>query len=102
QQLLERISAAFASHGDHATQAAAAIAIFGRGGQALIPILREQGEALGENIDKAAKLTGVTDQTAAAARRWHKDIAEATAVFQRFGSFAIENMHYVVGAFDGI
>jgi hypothetical protein len=102
EELLQRIAAAFASHGNHAAQAAAAIEIFGRGGQALIPILREQGNALGENIDKAAKLTGVTEASVAASERWTRNMADLTSKFHAFGNILIENAHYVVGAFDGI
>ena len=49
-----------------------AIALFGKGGASLIPVLREQGSSLGENIDKAAKMTGVTKEAAEASRKWTK------------------------------
>jgi hypothetical protein len=79
EQMLERIAQGFEQHTNHAVQAAVATALFGRGGQALIPILREQGSALEENIKQAAKLTGVNDESAEAARRWTKDMADLSA-----------------------
>jgi hypothetical protein len=76
EDLLQRVSEAFEQHNNRALQAAVAIALFGKGGAALIPVLREQGSSLGENIDKAAQMTGVTKEAAEASRKWTKDMAD--------------------------
>jgi hypothetical protein len=51
---------------------------------------------------KTGALTGFTDESADAARRWTKNIAELTNTFHRFGNVVLENMHYVGGAFNAV
>jgi hypothetical protein len=104
EELLQRIAEGFETHNNHALQAAVVQAIFGRGAQVLIPILREQGSALGDNIKKAAEMTGVTDKSAEAARRWTKDMAdlsaEAKSVMMPVLEHAEDVIAGVAGAFE--
>lgn len=102
EEQLYKISAGFGSTSNAGNKAAAAIALFGRGGQVLIPILNEQGAALAANIKLKQQDTGVTEESVAVSQRWVKNMAELTEGFQRFGNFAIENMHYLGAAFDAI
>lgn len=102
EALLQLLATRFAATGDAGKLAASAIQIFGRGGALLIPILRQQGDALTETMAKTAKLTGVTDESVAASVRWIRNMAIFSAEMQKFGNFAIENAHYVLGAFDAI
>jgi len=101
EQLLQRIAEGFQQHNNHALQAAVATAIFGRGGQALIPVLREQGSALGENIKQAAKLTGVTEESAEAARRWTKDMADLSAEAKSIMMPVLEHVGDVIAGVAG-
>jgi hypothetical protein len=82
-ELLQMIATAMAKETDANVLANSAIEIFGRGGQALIPVLREQGALLTENTKKQGELTGITDETAEAARRWTQETARLSATFRR-------------------
>lgn len=82
EELLQMIATGMANSADANIRANSAITIFGRGGQALIPVLREQGELLTANMEKTGKLTGITDQSAEAARRWTQDVARLSAQFR--------------------
>lgn len=102
EEALNLISGAMARTEDHSKLLAAAITLFGRGGAAVIPILKEHGAELGNVMQKTGEMTGITDQSVAASQRWTRNMAIFSAEFHKFGNFAIENMHYVVGAFDAI
>ena len=102
EQMLQRISEGFEQHNNHALQAAVAIALFGRGGQALIPILREQGSALDENIKKAAATTGVTNDSVEAARRWTAAMADLSAQAQHVMLPVLEHVMDVVRGIWGV
>jgi hypothetical protein len=82
EELLQMIAVGMANTADQNVRANSAIAIFGRGGQALIPVLREQGIELSANVEKQGKLTGVTQESAEAARRWTQDTAVLSAQFR--------------------
>jgi hypothetical protein len=76
EQLLYRVAEAIQSTGSHAAVAASSIAIFGKGGAALIPIFRDAGASLQGMIEKAGAASGITERTAATAREWTKDVAD--------------------------
>lgn len=82
EERLNAVSAAFKRTSDVGQSAAAAITLFGKGGVALIPVLKEQGEQLEATMKREGELTGITDQTASAARRWTQDTARLSAVFR--------------------
>ncbi|HVJ09263.1 MAG TPA: hypothetical protein VM554_12855 [Acidisarcina sp.] len=82
QELLEKVAAGMASTGDAATRAHAARLLFGRGGMALIPVLMEEGAALADDTRKAAELTGITEESIEASRRWTQDTARLSAEFR--------------------
>lgn len=82
EELLQMIATGMANTADANVRANAAITIFGRGGQALIPILREQGAQLTANMKATGELTGITDESAEAARRWTQDTARLSAQFR--------------------
>lgn len=77
-------------------------AIFGRGYSALVPILKKHSDDLVDVMQKTGAQTGVTEQSIAASERWTRNMAKLSEVWHRFGNAVIENMHYVVGAFDAI
>ena len=81
-ELLQMIATAMSHEADANIRANAAIQIFGRGGQAAIPVMREQGELLTANAIAAGNLTGVTEESAEAARRWTQDTARLSAEFK--------------------
>lgn len=94
--LLQMIASGMAKTADANIRANSAIAIFGRGGQALIPVLREQGEQLSENMKKEGDLTGITDKTAEAARRWTQDVARLSAQFRNVMMPVMEHAEDVI------
>ena len=100
EEQLQRIAVAFAASGNAGNVASAAIAVFGRGGKALIPILKEQGAELGANIKTQGELTGVTEKSISASQEWTRNMAKLTEGFQNFGNFAVENVHFVLAAVD--
>lgn len=82
EELLQMIATGMSKTADANVRANSAIAIFGRGGQALIPILREQGAQLTANMKTTGELTGITDESAEAARRWTQDTARLSSEFR--------------------
>jgi hypothetical protein len=96
EELLQMIAVGMANTADQNVRANSAIAIFGRGGQALIPVLREEGSQLSSNIEKQGRLTGVTQESAEAARRWTQDTAMLSAQFRSVMIPVMENAEDVV------
>lgn len=82
EEQLNTLAEAFQRTGDRTKVADAAITLFGRGGIALVPVLKEQGANLAENVRRTGELTGVTEESAAAARRWTQDTARLSAQFR--------------------
>lgn len=82
EEQLQKISVAFASTRNSGNLAAAAIALFGRGGAALIPVLVTQGAALEANIQATGKLTGISKEASDAAMAWQQTTARLTAQFR--------------------
>jgi hypothetical protein len=99
---LEMIAKAFAHTKDESRLAGAAVALFGRGGYALIPILKEQGAELSANVQRTGELTGVTEKSAAAAREWTANMAKLTEGFHHFGNWVFENGGKLLAVFDAI
>jgi len=99
EEQLERIAIAFSKNTNAGNQAAAAIALFGKGGAALIPILNEQGAALHDNIAAASKLTGVTKESVDAAFAWQQTTARLSAEFR---SVMIPTIEIVEKAIAGL
>jgi hypothetical protein len=102
EEKLEKISIAFAGTSNAANRTAAAYALFGRGGVALVPILVEQGAQLEANMKKTGALTGVTDESAIAARRWTQDVARLTAQFRSVMIPVMEHAEDVIRAVVGV
>jgi hypothetical protein len=99
---LQKIAIAFAGTTNEANRTAAAYALFGRGGVALIPVLSEQGEQLEANMKKLGELTGMTEASAAAARRWTQDVAKLSADFRSVMIPVLENVEDVIGGMVGV
>lgn len=99
---LQKIATAFAETTNGANQSSAAQALFGRGGQALIPILHAQGAKLTDNIKLKAKDTGVTEEAVAAAQEWIRSMAILSEEFQRFANITIEHIYQIEAAFDAM
>jgi hypothetical protein len=95
---LQAIAIALSRNANAGNQAAAAIALFGRGGQALIPILVSQGAALRANITAAGKLTGVTEESIDAAVKWQESTARLTTEFRSVMVPAIEIVEKAIAA----
>jgi hypothetical protein len=93
---LNAVSAAFAHTSDVGKSAAAAISLFGKGGVALIPVLKEQGDQLETNIKRTGEMTGITDESAAASRRWTQDTARLSAEFRSVMMPVIEHADPVI------
>jgi hypothetical protein len=104
EEKLGRIARAFAETTNDANRTAAAYAIFGRGGVALISMLVEQGDQLEANMKRFGTLTRVTGESAAAARRWTEDTAKLSAEFRGVMMPVMEHAEDVimgiVGAWD--
>jgi hypothetical protein len=101
EQLFVRVAGAINSIQQPAVATAAAMGIFGRGGAALIPIFKEQGAVLEENMTKTGKMTGITDESAAAARRWTEDVARLSAQFRSVMIPVMEHAEDVVKGIGG-
>lgn len=82
EEQLSIVAAAFQETTDRTRVADAAITLFGKGGIALVPVLKEQGAALAENVRRTGELTGITEQSAEQARRWTQDTARLSAQFR--------------------
>ncbi len=98
EEKLAKIAVAMAESENSGNRAAAAIAVFGKGGAALIPILRSQGAELEHNIQLMQQQTGVTDNSIAESERWQRSVSNVARAFQRIGNVLVENVHYVEGA----
>lgn len=105
EELLQKLAIAMSQTASAGVRANSAMLIFGRGGQALIPVLREQGAQLTENMERVGKLTGITEDSAAAARRWTQDTAQLSAEFRSVMMPVMEHAEDVikgiVGVFEG-
>jgi hypothetical protein len=101
EQLFVRVASAIAHIQQPAVATAAAMGIFGRGGAALIPIFKEQGDQLEANMTKTGKLTGITDKSAEAARRWTADTARLSAEFRSVMMPVMEHAEDVVKGVGG-
>jgi hypothetical protein len=95
EQLFVRISQGIAGVQQPAIAANAAIQIFGKSGAALIPIFKSQGDQLESNMQKIGALTGVTEKSADAARRWTADVARLSAQFKSLLIPVLENVEDV-------
>jgi hypothetical protein len=82
EEQLQKLATAFADTANSGNRAAAARAVFGRGGAALIPVLVEEGRNLSQNVKLTGEMTGVTEESATAARRWTEDTARLSAQFR--------------------
>jgi hypothetical protein len=101
-EALNVIAAAFQRTADESKVANAAVALFGRGGAALIPILKEQGAHLLENMKRTGALTGVTNESAAAARRWTEDTAKLAMEFKSVMMPVMEHAEDVIAGVAGV
>lgn len=101
EQLFVRVGTAIAGIKDPAVATTAAMGIFGRGGAALIPIFKEQGNQLEANMTKTGKMTGVTEKSAAAARQWTADVAKLSAEFRSVMMPVMEHAEDVVKGVGG-
>lgn len=99
EAMLNRVSRAIADNGNVSVVANSALTLFSRGGKAMIPILKEQGENLEKNMKQQGELTGITEKSADAARRWTEDMASLTAEMRRD---AIPVLEYLPDIIRGI
>lgn len=102
EERLGIVATAFAHTASETRVADAAITLFGEGGLALIPVLKEQGSQLEANMEKEGRLTGVTDQTAEAARRWTQDMAKLSAEFRNVAMPVMEHAGDVISRIAGV
>ncbi|MGH9516361.1 MAG: hypothetical protein ACRD3P_11880 [Terriglobales bacterium] len=78
EQLFYRLAGAMANSSSHAAAVASAFALLGRGGAALIPILRMNTEELHSMVEAAAKASGVSSEAGATAKEWEAQVANVT------------------------
>lgn len=101
EAMLYRVARGMAETHTQAIRVNSAITLFGRGGSVLIPILEKQGAAMKDNVDTASKLTGVTNESLEASRRWAQETARLSAMFQRVMIPALEHVEDVVADLIG-
>lgn len=101
EAMLNRVSRAFAETTNPATVASSAIALFGKGGAALIPVLKEQGENLEKNMKLQGEATGITEKSAEASRRWTQGLAALTAELRRGLIPVLEVMPDILRGIEG-
>lgn len=82
EEMFYRVAEAMSQSKNVAVENAAAFALFGRGGAALIPILNQNTAELKANIEEAAKNSGVTTEAAQAALEWQAQTANLTEAFR--------------------
>ena len=98
EELLMKIAAAMQNTSSSADKAAAAIALFGKGGAALIPIFNEYGGTL-ESVTKAnAELAGVTEEAYQESLKYTKATADLGFELRKL---AIETVPLVTTAIHG-
>lgn len=102
EEQLGIIAEGFRRTTDQAKVSYAATELFSRGGIALIPVLREYGAGIVDVMHQQGKLTGVTEQSAAAARRWTADVQRLTAQFHAVMMPVLENAENVVYGIAGV
>ncbi len=98
EDALNRIAVAFAGTSDHAKIARAAVALFGRGGQEAIPILKEYGGELRARIKDMAQHTGVTKESDAASKQWTEQMADLKIQLRSMGTPIVEFTSLLVQA----
>lgn len=81
EQMFYRLSRAIHENKSLAVQDAVAMELFGKGGQELIPVLREWGGELEGVVKQQAALTGVTDKSVAASQKWLQMTTDISAEF---------------------
>lgn len=100
EQLFYRLADAMQSAKNPGDAAATAIALLGRGGAALIPILRQGSEALREHIEAASAASGVDHEAGLAAKDWAAQTAELSATFRSVAIPVMETLLPVVKAVE--
>lgn len=101
EEMLYRVSRAIAGTGNTAVVANSAITLFGRGGAALIPVLKEQGDNLEKNMKLQGEATGITEKSAEASRRWTQGLAALTAELRRGLIPVLEVMPDILRGIEG-
>lgn len=89
EELFYRVARGFNETGSSAEKNAAAIAIFGRGGRALIPVFTELNDQLEEHVRKAGKISGVTNENIEAAQRYKIAMEQVEVITRSFVANAI-------------
>lgn len=92
EELLNKVSGAIQKTGSSADVANSSIALLGRGGAAMIPVFREFGDTLSNNINKIGEQTGVTAEAYEAALRWQKITADLGTELRKLGIEVIPSL----------
>jgi hypothetical protein len=79
EEQFEKIASALVHNSNAGNQANAAIAIFGKGGAALVPVLDRLGDNLHRLVEEHGKLTGITTKSVEAAEVWQQTTARLSA-----------------------
>ncbi|HUE01594.1 MAG TPA: hypothetical protein VMR62_18625 [Bryobacteraceae bacterium] len=98
EQLFYRVATAIKETGSSAAVADSSIAIFGRGGAALIPIFKDAGTNLAAMVRQAGEASGVTEQAAASAREWRADVAELSQMLRSLATQALTPLLVIIKA----
>ncbi|MBK8916491.1 MAG: hypothetical protein IPM64_18140, partial [Phycisphaerales bacterium] len=83
--ILVKVADRFASYDDHANTAALANAVFGKSYAGFLPLLREGGDSLLENIDYFRRFGGITQETAGQADKFNDTMAKLKLLNGQFG-----------------
>lgn len=82
EELFYRVAQAMANSTSHAAANATAFVLLGRGGAELIPIFKQNGDAIRGMVEEAAKASGVTKEAGLAALDWEKQTADLSESFR--------------------
>ena len=79
EQMFYRVSKAISENRSLVISDGVALALFGRGGKEVVPMLREFGGNLEEVAKQQGALTGITDRSVAAGQKWRETTSDLSA-----------------------
>lgn len=100
EDLLNAVSGAMQRSSSSADVAASSFALLGRGGAALIPIFREYGGTLEDNIKRMGEESGVTEEAYTRALQYQKVMADLGDTLRKLGIEAIPIVNDAIKYFE--
>ena len=99
-ELFFKVGQALAETKNHAEANASAFQFLGRGGAALIPIFRQNGEELRNMVDEAGRASGVTKEAGQAAIEWERAEARFAETTRALAIPVMQNLVPVMKAVE--